>query len=164
MYRRLIVMRHAKSSWSDPTATDHERPLNLRGQREAPRVAARLVELQWHPDWVLSSDALRTRETMAGMQTVFRADLPVHYHRSLYHAGLDAVRQEVAEVPDEVQTLMLLGHNPGWEELVFVLCGEDVELKTASAALLDNQADTWSQALQGRDHWQLRHLLRSREL
>jgi len=164
MQRRLIVMRHAKSSWSDPSATDHQRPLNKRGRGDAPKVAARLVQMQWQPEWVLSSDARRTRETMAGMQSSLTADLPVHFSRALYHSGIDAVRQEVGLVPDEVQTLMLLGHNPGWEEVIHVLCGEDVVLKTANAALLEGDGESWPEALRGHGTWRLRHLLRSRDL
>ena len=133
--RRLIVMRHAKSSWSDPAATDHERPLNSRGQRDAPRVAERLAELDWLPEWVLSSDARRTRETIDRMLSVLPSDLPVAFSPALYHSGIEAVRQEVAGVPDDVQTLLLLGHNPGWEEMATILSGESVVLKTANAAL-----------------------------
>ena len=68
MKRRLIVMRHAKSSWKDPGQTDHERPLNGRGRRSAPLVAARLAELGWAPTRVHSSDAARTVETWRGME------------------------------------------------------------------------------------------------
>ena len=109
MDRRLIVMRHAKSSWSDPAATDHERPLNARGRRDAPRVATRLVELQWQPDWVLSSDSRRTQETLSYMLAELPPKLPVFYTPVLYHAGIEAVQQEVTGVPDDVRTLMLLG-------------------------------------------------------
>ena len=164
MQRRLIVMRHAKSSWSDPAATDHQRPLNKRGRSNAPKVAARLVQMQWQPEWVLSSDARRTRETMAGMQSTLAPDLPVHFSRGLYHSGVEAVRQEVGMVPDDVQTLMLLGHNPGWEEVIHVLCGEEVVLKTANAALLEGQGNSWLESLRGHGSWQLRHVLRSGEL
>ena len=164
MDRRLIVMRHAKSSWSDPAATDHERPLNKRGRQDAPKVAARLVQMEWQPQWVLSSDSQRTRETMARMQSTLSRDLPVHFRRALYHSGVAAVREEVVTVPDDVQTLMVLGHNPGWEEVVYVLCGEDVVLKTANAALLEGQGSSWPEALRGHGTWRLRQVLRSREL
>lgn len=164
MDRRLIVMRHAKSSWSDPAATDHERPLNARGRRDAPRVAARLAELQWLPDWVLSSDSRRTQETLSHMLAELPPELPVFYTPVLYHAGIEAVQQEVTAVPDDVQTLMLLGHNPGWEEMASLLSGEDVILKTANAALLIGKAENWQQAFRHTGTWKLWQVLRSREL
>ena len=79
MERRLIVMRHAKSSWKSDAETDHLRPLNKRGRDSAPLVAARLVELGWIPEAVYSSDSLRTRETWDGMMN------------ALYHGLVPAV-------------------------------------------------------------------------
>ena len=70
--KRLIVMRHAKSDWGTNAPTDHARPLNKRGQRDAPRVAQRLVELDWLPQYIVSSDSTRTRETYELMNS--------HYH------------------------------------------------------------------------------------
>ena len=66
MRRRLIVLRHAKSAWDTDAATDHERPLNKRGRRDALRVAEKIAKLGWQPEQVISSDAERTRETWKG--------------------------------------------------------------------------------------------------
>ena len=74
MRRRIIVMRHAKSSWKSGARDDHARPLNKRGRRDAPRIAARLAELGWVPERVISSDSERTRQTWARMEEAF--DLP----------------------------------------------------------------------------------------
>jgi len=164
MERRLIVLRHAKSSWSDLAATDHERPLNSRGRRDAPRVAERLVELQWVPDWVLSSDAQRTQETLSYMLAELPPEMPILYTPALYHAGIEAVKQEVVGVPDDVRTLMLVGHNPGWEEVISVLSGENVVLKTANAALLTGEGENWQQALRHPATWRLCQVVRSRDL
>ncbi len=160
--RRLIVMRHAKSSWSSGAATDHDRPLNSRGQRDAPRVAQRLTEIDWVPDLILSSDSQRTQETYAAMQTGFENEVPAEFHRSMYHAGYEAIIHEAPGVPDDVNTLMVLGHNPGWEEVVQRLSDEMVVLKTANAALLEGQGDAWPEALAGA--WSLIDIIRAREL
>ena len=162
MPRRLIVMRHAKSSWSSGAATDHARPLNNRGQRDAPRVAKRLTEMGWAPDLILSSDSQRTRETYDAMVAGFENDVPVQFHRSMYHAGLPAIIHEAPGVPDDLNTLMVLGHNPGWEEVVQSLSDEMVILKTANAALLEGTGDTWLDALAGA--WSLIDVVRAREL
>jgi phosphohistidine phosphatase SixA len=71
MRRRLMIMRHAKSSWKGQVPTDHDRPLNTRGRRDAVRVGKRLAKLGWVPDLVVSSDSRRTRETWERMQRRF---------------------------------------------------------------------------------------------
>jgi len=162
MTRRLIVMRHAKSSWNSPAHSDHERPLNGRGRRDAPKIGAALVERGWTPELVLSSDAQRTRETFAGMSEVFPSTVEARYLPSFYHAGLGAAQGELPAVPDQVACLLVLGHNPGWEDLVDWLAGEDIVMKTANAALLSLDLESWSAALQP-GKWKLEDVIRPRE-
>lgn len=166
MNRRLIVMRHAKSSWSDSSMSDHERPLNERGKREAPEVARRLAELEWLPQVVLSSDAQRTRETWKRMKSVLEeADCTPRVHKlaELYHAGMDEAADALAEVDDEIQSVLLLGHNPGWEDVVAYLSGTPVTMTTANAVLLEGDGETWQDALE-RGSWRLIEVIRPREL
>ena len=85
--KRLIIMRHAKSDWDTDAPTDHARPLNKRGRREAPRVAQRLVELNWIPQYIVSSDSARTRETYELMRSAFAVAPHVEFLPMLYHAG-----------------------------------------------------------------------------
>lgn len=162
--RRLIVMRHAKSSWSSGASTDHSRPLNERGRRDAPRIAARLVELNWQPEWILSSDAERTQETSELMADAWKQQVVTRFVRNLYHAGYDEVVAESVQVPDDVQTLLVLGHNPGWEDVVHAACGESVVMKTATAALLSGRGENWESALRDRGRWQLMEVLQPSEL
>lgn len=163
MTRRLIVMRHAKSSWDSPGHSDNERPLNDRGRRDAPKVGAALEERGWLPELVLSSDSQRTRETFAGMNECFSSVVKARFLSSFYHAGLGAVQDELPVVPDEVACLLVLGHNPGWEDLVGWLTGEDIVMKTANAALLSLDLESWSAALQP-GKWKLVNVVRPREL
>lgn len=156
-----MVVRHAKSSWKSGAATDHERPLNKRGKRDAPRVAALLRELGWVPDRVTSSDSMRTRATLAGMAGAF-PEADYEFTDAFYGAGLDEVRRAAALVPDEVGTWMVLGHNPGWEDMVEALTGEDERITTANAALLVGSGATWAKALRG--PWRLETVIRPREL
>lgn len=146
--RRLILMRHAKSDWHTGQQ-DHSRPLNRRGQRDAPRVASELASLGWVPEAVLSSDSQRTTETWARMARALGAmDVPVHHTRNLYLAGLGALQQEIARVPDDVRTVLALGHNPGWENAASVLGGAPVHMTTANAVLLELDALPWARALE----------------
>jgi phosphohistidine phosphatase len=164
MQRRIIVMRHAKSSWKSEAQSDHDRPLNKRGRRDAPRVAARIAELGWTPERVLCSTATRTRETWALMEEAFDPSPETSFLKSLYLAGPDAVQEAVGELPDSVACVMVLGHNFGWEEVVQWLCGKEVSLTTANSALLSAHGDTWEEALSTRPGWTLHQVLRPKEL
>src|ERR1700752_2871177 len=119
MERRIILMRHAKSSSKSDALTDHARPLNKRGKKDAPRIASHLAERDWVPELVLASDSERTRQTWGLMESAFEKKPPeVAFTRRLYLAGIGEVKSELMLVPPEVRTLMLLGHNDGWEEVL----------------------------------------------
>lgn len=164
MKRRLIVMRHAKSSWDSPAESDHDRPLNDRGRRDSPRVAARLVEMGWSPQVVLSSDSCRTRETFALMQPALADVRSVEFLPSLYHAGIESLCEALLAVADDIESVLALGHNPGWQHAVYWLCGESVEMKTATAALLECDAADWPASVGSRGLWRLVGTIYPREL
>ena len=155
--RRLILMRHAKSSWANEGQADHERPLNERGRRDAPRITQALCDLGWAPDWVVASDATRTCQTWERMTEVLDGDTPVRTEPDLYLAGLGALQQSAAAWPSSATTLLALGHNPGWEQAVSHLCGTSRGMTTANAGLLVGCGESWQEALEG--SWELRDFL-----
>ncbi|MCB9743960.1 MAG: histidine phosphatase family protein [Alphaproteobacteria bacterium] len=160
---RLIVMRHAKSSWDSGANDDHARPLDSRGRRDAPRIAAALQARGWTPDQVLSSTATRTRQTWAAMAPVLGPDTPAIWTRSLYIAGPSALWASLADCPAEARCVLALGHNPGWEDLVARLSGAHHVFTTANAALLEApEGARWSSL--PLDGWRLEALLRPKEL
>jgi phosphohistidine phosphatase len=161
---RLIVLRHAKSAWNTDAPTDHDRPLNKRGRRDAPRVGARLAELGWAPERVISSDALRTRETWDRVRSAFGGTIEVSFTGRLYGAGYHEVCGSLSDEPKTVTTAMVIGHNPGWEELVESLCGTGHRMTTCNAALLSIEAKGWAKAMAQQGRWRLEHLLRPKEL
>ena len=108
MSRLLILTRHAKSSWDHPTLSDHDRPLNKRGRNSAPKMAAWLREHDWLPNEVLSSTAVRTRETWERMG--LKAG-KVCLHSTLYLAGSGTILSHLSEATG--QAVLMLGHNPG---------------------------------------------------
>ncbi|MBI4954805.1 MAG: histidine phosphatase family protein [Myxococcales bacterium] len=168
MERRLILMRHAKSAWDAGAAQDHERPLNDRGRRDAPRVGARLCELGWVPDVVLSSDSLRTRQTWDGLASAFERALPgrrftVCFLPELYLAGLTELGHALAAHAGDAATVLVLGHNPGWEEAGSFLAGLAVEMATADALLLCRRGG-WAEATGKRGAWRLVEHLRPKAL
>ncbi len=162
MQRRLIVMRHATSAWNTGAGSDHARPLNGRGQRDAPRVARHLVEAGWEPDAVLSSDAERTRQTWAGMAPELTSPPDPTFTNALYHAGLEAIWEAAHGLEPEIETVLVLGHNPGWEQAVHRLTGQPEPMTTANAALLEGEGEDWPGALERR--WALVDIVRPREL
>ena len=162
MQRRLILMRHAKSSWKDAELEDHERPLNKRGRKSAPKVAVRLVELGWVPERVLSSDSVRTRQTWELMAGHFVPPPEVEFRSDLYHGSVDEVETILREFDPAVRTVLLLGHNPGWEAVAEWLTERDLEVKTGAALLLEARGDTWSEP--GPGGWRLEEAVNPKEL
>ncbi len=162
--KRLIVMRHAKSDWGTNAPTDHARPLNKRGQRDAPRVAQQLVELDWLPQYIVSSDSARTRETYELMRSAFNEAPQVEFLSMLYHAGPNDLASVLAGVPDTVATAMALGHNPGWEQAVHWLTSNAITMTTANAALIECDVDSWSDVVRHAGSWKLRDVIRPKEI
>ena len=160
MISRLILMRHAKSSWKYPDLSDHERPLNKRGRKASVMVAKELIRLEWIPDKLHSSDSARTRETWARMNKHMDG-VEVEFSRKLYHSGTSKI---LRNLPDEFDcgTVMILGHNPGCSEFLDYLCGEWHRVPTAATALLSIKEpdESWKK----KSNWKLEELLIPREL
>ncbi|EFL30662.1 phosphohistidine phosphatase [Streptomyces viridochromogenes DSM 40736] len=155
--RRLVVLRHAKSAWPVDVA-DHERPLAPRGRRDAPAAGRALVEADCLPDLALCSTALRARRTWELAASQWGTPPPVRHDRRLYAANPAGLLAVVHEVPAEVETLLLIGHNPGLEELVLALAGDGLDdtleqvrtkFPTSAIAVLSWHGGSWSDLAPG---------------
>lgn len=166
MSKQLLIMRHAKSSWADPGMTDHQRPLNQRGQRAAPQMANWLAEHDCVPDLILSSTAVRAVQT-AKLVVSHCAGLhaeQIHYVDAFYHAPPKVYLENLAEIVEpNIQTVMVVGHNPGLEELVLKLSGEFEAMPTAAIAQLVFEIENWSEVLL-RSEVKLLEVVRPKEL
>ncbi|KAL2475794.1 Phosphoglycerate mutase family protein [Abeliophyllum distichum] len=169
--RRLILLRHAHSSWENRSLRDHDRPLSKSGQADAVKVSHKLQQLGWIPELILSSDALRTRETLKIMQEQVRGFLEakVHFISSFYSiAAMDGqtaehLQQAICKYSkDDILTVMCMGHNRGWEEAASALSGASIELKTCNAALLEATGKSWEEAfsLAGFGGWKLQAVVK----
>jgi phosphohistidine phosphatase len=145
--KRLILLRHAKSSWSEDRLPDSERPLSGRGERDAPRMGARLREHSPRPDLVLSSPALRARSTA---KLVARAlgypDDGIRLDARLYLATPTEILAVVAEQTDTLDSVLVVGHNPGLTELTNLLLPELelANLATAGTVIVDCATERWA--------------------
>ncbi|MEV5547538.1 histidine phosphatase family protein [Streptomyces sp. NPDC052309] len=124
--RRLVVLRHAKSARPAGVA-DHDRPLAGRGRRDAPAAGRALAEADCLPDLALCSTAVRARQTWELASAQWGTPPPVRHDPRLYAADVPGLLAVVREVPAEVETLLMIGHNPGLEDLVLTLAGDDLD-------------------------------------
>lgn len=136
MLPRLLLMRHAKSSWSNGELSDHERPLNERGQRAAQAVGAALAARGYAPDIIWSSDAKRTRETAMRLIRAIPGAQTVNYTSEFYHASVEAVLRVCGREIEPTAPLMLLGHNPGWSHLHQYFTGQAHAYPTGACTVL----------------------------
>ncbi|AYL34862.1 SixA phosphatase family protein [Streptomyces sp. PDY-4] len=124
--RRLVVLRHAKSA-RPADVPDHERPLAPRGRRDAPAAGRALAEADCLPGLALCSTAVRARRTWELAAGQWGTPPPVRHEPRLYHADARELLDVVREVPGDVETLLLIGHNPGLEDLVLALAGDGLD-------------------------------------
>jgi phosphohistidine phosphatase len=152
--KRLLLIRHAKSSWDDPALADHERPLAPRGQKAAERIAEHLGDADVTIDVVLCSSSRRTRETLELLSASF-GDAEVLVEDRLYGASAGDLLDRLREVPDGVSGVALIGHNPGIQDLTIELARDGPHVgralkkfPTAAVAVLEFDAP-WSELASG---------------
>jgi phosphohistidine phosphatase len=155
--KELFVLRHAKSSRDDPSLDDHDRPLAKRGERDARAMGEHMRAKGFAPKLVLCSSSRRTRDTLALIAPCLSASPEVHFERRLYLASTRALLKRLHEVEDHAPSVMLVGHNPGLEELILLLARESAEggerktrveieekFPTGALAVLRFPASRWS--------------------
>lgn len=133
-------MRHAKSDWNDPVLGDHDRPLNDRGRRDAPRMGQWLTNRGWLPEVILGSTAVRVRETIDGLQGVWNHQPLVLLSPSLYLCSASTicehiVNESITPQGTRPRCVLVIGHNPGMEHLVSHWSGSPIKMSTAAVAI-----------------------------
>ncbi len=144
--RKIILIRHAKSAWDKPDLRDHDRPLAKRGLRDAPEMARRLLVKNILPDLIISSTATRARQTAEiTAKTLQISPSLIQLESSIYHAGPETILKQIRTVPKEVQTLFVVGHNPGFNDLIDYLGGNIDNLPTAGQFGFKLKLEDWSE-------------------
>ncbi|MBF0342078.1 MAG: histidine phosphatase family protein [Magnetococcales bacterium] len=153
MARQLIIMRHAKSAWDTDAASDFDRPLARRGLQDAPRMGQWLLDQDLIPDFIVSSPAMRAKQTILEVCKVLDIKKKaVQWDARIYGAGTEELIEVLTELPKQTRIAMIVGHNPGLEMLVSYLAHHTLDLsgggdgeaglvKTATVAHLEMPND-----------------------
>ena len=142
--KMLLLLRHAKSSWKENGVSDHDWPLNKRGKRDAPRMGWLLQKEELVPDIILSSTALRARDTTIRVAKSCYYKGQITYADSLYLGGIEAYLDALKVLPNDFKIVLVVGHNPDMEELVMNLTGQAEMIPTAALVRIDLTGEDWS--------------------
>jgi len=161
--KTLLLLRHAKSSWKDGEIADRDRPLTARGKRDAPRVGQLIRERELVPNLIVSSTAKRARKTadLVAEHCGYKGE--VELLDDVYEADVNTLIKVLAKAAPDATRVMLVGHNPGLDELLFALTGVDEHLSTAALAQLTVAVAKWRD-LEANTAAKLEKVWRPREL
>lgn len=160
--KTLLLLRHAKSSWNDASLDDFDRPLNERGRKAAGKVGKFLAKQNLVLDLVLSSPAVRARQTIDLILNASAMLPEMRFDQRIYEASSARLMEVVSQIDDDRKTVMLVGHNPGMEELLSLLIGRDERMQTAALATVSLGVKRWDRVIAGRGV--LDSLIRVKEL
>jgi len=161
--KTVLILRHAKSSWKHPDLDDHDRPLNKRGLRDAPRMGRLIEEAGLVPELICSSSATRALTTARRVAEACGYDGELRVVPELYLAAPETYVDVLAALPDGLERVMLVGHNPGMADLVATLTGGEERFPTAALAHVRLSAERWDD-LYGVPRGTLIELWRPKEL
>ena len=160
--KTLLLLRHAKSSWKDTSVKDFDRPLNQRGLKAAPAIGRLMRKRKLQPELVLSSPAERARQTTQLVLEAAGLKTEVRYDERIYEASAARLFEIVSQIDEEGGMVMMVGHNPGFEELLEALTGEARGLSTAALACIELDSEKWSKVKAGEN--QLAWLVKPKKL
>jgi phosphohistidine phosphatase len=143
--KTLLLMRHGKSSWKNTELDDHDRPLAKRGLRDSRRMGELIRDKELVPQVILSSSSARTLETARILCDVCGSNDRIITLDTLYLAEADVYLKELQKIPDDVERVMVIGHNPGLESLLQMLSGQILPLTTAVVAYMSLPIKSWSE-------------------
>ncbi|HEX8558159.1 MAG TPA: histidine phosphatase family protein [Pyrinomonadaceae bacterium] len=147
--KTLYLLRHAKSGWNVPGLRDFDRPLNARGREEAPLVGRFLRERKLRVDLIISSPAERARQTAALVKEAAGLSAELLYDERIYEADAARLLEVVTRAGETADALLLVGHNPGMEELLLLLTGAGRQMQTAALACVALEVERWGEARDG---------------
>ena len=145
--KTLLLLRHAKSSWKDQGVTDFERPLNDRGRKAAELVGKFILKQNVTIDLVISSPAVRARQTIELVLKAAKRSPELRFDQRVYEASPTQLIEITSQIEDDRKSVLLVGHNPGMEELLALLVGVEMHMPTASLAKVVLSSKKWDKIL-----------------
>jgi phosphohistidine phosphatase len=154
----LAILRHAKSSWDDPSLDDSNRPLNERGWKSARLLGKEMKRRDMRFDMVLASTAARVRETIDGVQEKYEFTAPIQFDQEMYSATAETLLSLVRGLPDSIEAPLIVGHNPGLERLLVELAHDDAhglrrrvaeKYPTGALAFVELPVEKWADVAPG---------------
>ena len=143
--KTILILRHAKSSWDNLQLSDHDRPLKKRGKRDAPRMGKLLLDEGLLPQLIISSSAKRALSTAELVANACDYSGEILTTRSFYHADPETYLSYLNKTDNDLQIVMIVGHNPGIEDLVSTFTGHYERMPTAALAQIELLIDSWLQ-------------------
>lgn len=143
--KTIYIIRHAKSSWKDTSASDFDRPLNKRGKADAPFMGKLLKEKNINPDVIISSPALRAKKTAKAIAKEVGFSHSIVYEEELYASGASILLRTIKKLKNKENTAFLISHNPGINMLVDRLVGYTENVPTCGILKIDFYCDKWGE-------------------
>lgn len=160
--KTLFLMRHAKSSWENLDLSDFERPLNERGLRAAPLMGEVIGKNKFEINLIVSSPAERAKQTAVLVKEAAPINGEIVFDEKIYEASPHRLLEIVSALNNKLESAMLVGHNPGFENLVKILTGESEAMPTAALAVIDLDIKNWNETSAGKGT--LRNFIRPKEV
>lgn len=148
--KTLLLLRHAKSDWGDSSLRDFDRPLADRGERDAPRIGKALRKRGVTPDVIVASPAARAKATVQAAMKAAKVELDITCDESIYGASSGELMKLIRRLPDTNKCALLVGHNPGFEDLAGRLTESQQRMPTAALACIEFQIEHWNDVDDGK--------------
>lgn len=146
MAKQLLIIRHGKSDWAEPGTSDFDRPLNHRGNKNAPEMAERIIRKELVPELIVSSPAKRAITTAGHFAATWQIPITnIQQEATIYEANVTALLQVINKLSNNVEKVALVGHNPGLTDFINYLADAHIyNLPTAGVVVIDFLFDDWS--------------------
>lgn len=147
--KTLYLLRHAKSNWDDSSVSDFDRTLNSRGEKAAPFVGSLMKDRGMIPEAIISSPAKRAKQTAKLVAKAAEFPSKLVFDERIYEASTARLLAVMSEIADDIDSALLVGHNPGMESLIWYLTGKMEPMPTAALAVIELNIDRWSNVAEG---------------
>ena len=148
--RNLYLLRHAKSSWKDESLADFERPLNGKGKKACETIGKFILSNEIEFDLIIGSTAVRARDTIELVKQTAKLRNQVRFDERIYEASAERLLEVASQIESDRKRVLLVGHNPGFAELLELLTGATHRCPTATLAKINLKISKWSESVEGK--------------